>query len=363
LKPTGASAEAAGLHTLSLSDLEVVPEDVTRLFALAEQTDPQFGLHWYRNLVQTVFTPPAVVRLHVLRRDGQAVAVLPVVEKSAGWGREVLALGNYYTSLFAPALAPEVNANELALLVQQAMRSHAPLKMLRVAPMAPEATGFNLLKAAMAQAGLVPFEYFCFGNWYLPVQGDADQYLATRPGEVRNTLRRMGKKFAAADGHFEIVTTPQDAVQAVAEFTRVYRTSWKQAEPYERFIPGLSALCAQQGWLRMGLARVGAQVVAAQLWIVAAGKASIYKLAYDPAFRQLSPGSLLTEQLMRHVIDQDKVREIDYLTGDDAYKNQWMSHRRERLGLIAFNPRTMSGLAGLVFESCARRFKPLLNPK
>jgi CelD/BcsL family acetyltransferase involved in cellulose biosynthesis len=66
---------------------------------------------------------------------------------------------------------------------------------------------------------------------------------------------------------------------------------------------------------------------------------------------------------MRQVIDIDRVQEIDYLTGDDAYKNQWMSHRRERRGLIAFNPRTVGGLAALVRESSARRVKHLLRPR
>jgi hypothetical protein len=215
----------------------------------------------------------------------------------------------------------------------------------------------------MVHAGFVPFDYFCFGNWYLPVECDAQAYLSSRPGEVRNTLRRMGKKFAGAEGRFEIMTAPDQARQAAQAFTAVYQTSWKQPEPYEKFIPGLTAMCAQQGWLRMGLAHVGHQVVAAQLWLVAARKASIYKLAYDPAYKHLSPGSLLTAHLMRHVIDVDKVEEIDYLTGDDAYKNQWMSHRRERRGLIAFNPRTLGGVVGLARESCSRRIKPLLAPR
>ncbi len=363
MKPDLPRQAAAGLNTLTLHDLDDVPADAVRLFEWAEQTDPQLGLPWFRNLACSVFKPDAAVCIHVLRRDGVAVGALPVYQQQTAWGREVFSLGNYYTSLFAPALASDVQVFELSVLLQHVARLHAPMNSLRMAPMAPESPGFALMQAALVQAGLVPFDYFAFGNWYLPVQGDADQYLAGRPGEVRSTLRRMGKKFAAAGGRFDIVTAAQQAPEAAAAFTRVYKTSWKQAEPHENFIPGLTALCAQRGWLRMGLALVDRQVVAAQLWIVASGKAQIYKLAYDPAFRQLSPGSLLTEHLMRHVIDTDRVLEIDYLTGDDAYKNQWMSHRRERRGLIAYNPRTAGGLAGLVRESCSRRIKPLLKPR
>ena len=57
-----------------------------------------------------------------------------------------------------------------------------------------------------------------------------------------------------------------------------------------------------------------------------------------------SAGTLLTAFLMAHTLDNDKVREVDYMIGDDAYKKGWMSHRRERWGIIAYNPSTPRGL-------------------
>jgi hypothetical protein len=67
------------------------------------------------------------------------------------------------------------------------------------------------------------------------------------------------------------------------------------------------------------------------------GKASIFKLAYDKAWRDYSPGSILTRYLMQQVIDSDKVHEIDFLTGNDAYKQEWMSERRKRWALYCIN--------------------------
>jgi len=43
------------------------------------------------------------------------------------------------------------------------------------------------------------------------------------------------------------------------------------------------------------------------------------------------------------VIDVDKVVEVDFGSGDDPFKKDWMSNRRERWGLIAFNLRTVRG--------------------
>lgn len=58
---------------------------------------------------------------------------------------------------------------------------------------------------------------------------------------------------------------------------------------------------------------------------------------------KLSAGSVLSAELMRHVMDVDRVREVDFLSGDDAYKADWMAHRRERIGLVAFDQRHWRG--------------------
>jgi hypothetical protein len=35
---------------------------------------------------------------------------------------------------------------------------------------------------------------------------------------------------------------------------------------------------------------------------------------------------------------------VDYLSGEDDYKKNWMSERREFWGIAAFNPRSVRGL-------------------
>jgi CelD/BcsL family acetyltransferase involved in cellulose biosynthesis len=60
---------------------------------------------------------------------------------------------------------------------------------------------------------------------------------------------------------------------------------------------------------------------------------------------------------MQHVIDIDGVTQVDYLTGDDAYKQDWMSHRRERWGMVAFNPRTLKGAVGILRHMAGRSLR------
>jgi hypothetical protein len=49
---------------------------------------------------------------------------------------------------------------------------------------------------------------------------------------------------------------------------------------------------------------------------------------------------------MRHVIDVDRVDTVDYLSGDDDYKRDWMSERGERWGLRVYRWRSLAGFAG-----------------
>ncbi|MFI4982229.1 MAG: GNAT family N-acetyltransferase, partial [Nevskiales bacterium] len=146
---------------------------------------------------------------------------------------------------------------------------------------------------------------------------------------------------------------------AIADFIAVYQRSWKQPEPYPDFIGSLCRMAAARGWLRLGILSQQDRPIAAQLWLVRNAKASIYKLAYDQAESRFSPGSILTATLMEHVIEQDGVKEVDYLTGDDNYKKDWMSDRRERRGIIAFDPRTLHGLLAAARHFGAKRIRKL----
>ena len=140
-----------------------------------------------------------------------------------------------------------------------------------------------------------------------------------------------------------MITSEEKLEQAISAWKKIYDASWKKPEPFPNFVPGLIRICASRGWLRLGIAYYDGEPAAAQFWIVNNNRAIIFKLAYDEKFAKLSAGTLLTAYLMAHVLDKDKVHEVDYMIGDDAYKKSWMSHRRERWGIIAYNADTVRG--------------------
>src|SRR3546814_4203922 len=80
----------------------------------------------------------------------------------------------------------------------------------------------------------------------------------------------------------------------------------------------------------MGVARIAGEPVAAQYWTVEDGTAFIHKLAHVEDSPKASPGTLLSAALFRHVIEVDRVARVDFGTGNDAYKRDWMNRNEPR---------------------------------
>jgi CelD/BcsL family acetyltransferase involved in cellulose biosynthesis len=117
----------------------------------------------------------------------------------------------------------------------------------------------------------------------------------------------------------------------------VYHASWKAPEMDPSFHRDLAKLARDKGWLRLGFLFLDTSPIAAQLWLVSDGVAYIAKLAYDEGYKKLIPGVILSSEMMKYVIDIDRVKEIDYLIGDEPYKKDWTPNRRERKGILIFN--------------------------
>jgi CelD/BcsL family acetyltransferase involved in cellulose biosynthesis len=334
-----------------------LPADVQQLFEDTEHDNFQCGVPWYKNLADAVYSEDSGLHIYVLRREGRPIAALPIVVTKGKLGWHIEALSNYYTSLYAPAITSGVKYRDFAPLISAVLQAHAPVASMRFEPMDPDAIPYRRLWKALQANGLATFKFFCFGNWYLSRPGTWQNYLLGRDGKLRSNIKRMTSKFLGAGGTLELITGGAELERGLAAYEKVYAMSWKRPEPYPTFMPGLIRTSAARGWLRLGVAWLDGTPIAAQVWIVANGKANIYKLAYDEAYKVHGSGTVLTAKLMEHAIEKDDVDEVDYLTGDDPYKKSWMSDRRERWGIIAYNPKTLGGILGLVKEILGRILK------
>ena len=198
------------------------------------------------------------------------------------------------------------------------------------------------LAGAFRRAGWATFVGPATASWRIDTQGqDFDAYWAARPGKLRNTAQRKAK---AAGLDIEIHRAFDEA--AWAAYESVYAASWKPEEGSPAFLRALAEQEGAAGALRLGVARKDGVALAAQLWLVERGTAWIHKLAYREDAKSLSPGTVLSMAMFRHVLDEDKVARIDYGTGDEPYKRDWMGERATLWRLEAFNLRSPRGLAG-----------------
>ncbi len=291
------------------------------------QSAPFDRLAWWRGLADHCGIAP----LLAVAREGEAVAVLPLARAASG----LTALANWYSFRTRPIVSP--GAEAAALLTALARDLPRQTHRITLSGLADENGEAEILARAFRTAGWHAVLERCDTNHVLEIGGRSfAAYLATRPGPLRTTLKRKGSKV-------EITLHRQFDAPAWAEYEAIYRESWKPGEGSPAFLRDFAQAEGAAGRLRLGVAHAaidGARrAIAAQFWTVEGGTAFIHKLAHIEAARALSPGTTLTAALFEQVIDRDRVSMVDFGTGDDPYKRDWMEYQRPRYRLTLLRPR------------------------
>jgi CelD/BcsL family acetyltransferase involved in cellulose biosynthesis len=264
--------------------------------------------------------------------DGTAEAWLPLMQAARG---HYAALANWYNFHWRPIFANAGDeVTKLALLREIAAQAQGQARRLTLSPLPDEDHSATLIANAFTQAGWRVFREPCDENHYLDVKGRSfDSYWEARPSRLKNTVKRKGKS-----GAVTIRIERAFNAESWADYERVYARSWKPHEGSPDFLRQLAERESIAGALRLGLAYIDGLPVAAQFWTVENGSALIHKLAHDERHMAASPGTLLSAALFQHVIDIDHVDLIDFGTGSDAYKTEWMEAVRPRYRLELFWP-------------------------
>ncbi len=311
-----------------------LPKSSDVLFSDAEKNSLFFSRPWFENLSTTAFEyHDQSLLLACVVGDNKVLAILPLIKR----GKALSSLGHIYTSLYSVLLVkPQVGNDQKKILTCLAEGlSQLPFENLTLGPIPADDQNMNLLQQAMESCGLSCMRYAQFFNWFHLLQGQAfADYMAERPSRLRNTIARKQRKLKREQGYQIRLYTGNDVSQAMPDYYAVYKKSWKKKEHFEKVMEGFISRFSRLGWTRLAILYVDETPIATQIWFVVHNKASIFKLAYDEAWKPYSPGSILTQYMMEYVIDTDKVEEIDFLTGNDRYKQDWMLERRQRWRLV-----------------------------
>lgn len=351
-----------------------LPADVRQ--ALSHPAQPNFfvSLDWFEVLYQTSLQATLEPRIYVLFDDArqQVQCALFCGRDKARAGRVLVSLGNFYTQEYLPSFPHEgvQRRDAIAQLARFIAAERPRWDSVRLGLVKTDAPEFAWLLEALRDQGFGIETFFQYENWHLPVAAGTSfaGYFAERPSQLRNTITRRQKKLEKAH-KFEIRLarghdSDSDFAALARDFVAIYEASWKNPEPFPEFIPSLVARCAALGILRLGVLYVEGQPAASQLWVTAGGKTLIYKLAYDERYAEFGVGSILSKELFRIAIDEDRVREIDYGVGSEPYKKDWMLAARRLEGIEAHNRRSLRGLVQLSLAGArrqARRVRALVK--
>jgi len=345
------------MRSTLFASFDELPSHYDDLLESAGRENFYFSRPWYRNLIETTsHTEDQLVILGVESNDDttQPVArALMVLRRRGGTRgflqpRELHLFENVYTMIAGPVLRPGESDTD-QIMESLATKIYTELKdidLIRFGSMDPASPTFIALQNAFQKPGFWVRRIHSFINWYEPVKDISyDQYHSSLSGKMRNLLKRRNRKLEKfGNVRWELALEPTELEAAMKDYSLVYTNSWKTPEAYPNFINGFVKACAEVAVLRFGILYVDDQPAAAQIWTVTNGQATIYKLAYDEKYKDLSVGSALTARVMEYVLEHDDLKIVDFGYGDDPYKKDWTRHRRDRMGLLIFNLRTDRGV-------------------
>ena len=266
------------------------------------------------------------------------------------------ALTSPYTLDWRPLPAPGADPaalREAGRALGRMLRGRAPVVVDTLDPAAP---GLGPLLEGLAEARLRPLPFGHAGNWHEALTPGTgwETWLAARPPALRNTVARKLAR-AAREARFELVAAPCAALEAgIAAYEAVRAASWKPDEPFPALDAALLRAAAAAGALRLGLLRgADGAPLAAQYWILDRGgrRATVLKLAHAEAARAASPGTVLTALMVRALLEGDGVAELDFGRGDDAYKRDWVTQRRQLMGYVLADPLHPAGLLAILRQA------------
>jgi hypothetical protein len=327
-------------------DFRRPPPGLAAIFARSSQQSFFSLPQWYDLLARFGTSPDTEIRVYTDEHAASMLA-LPLSASDADGLGCLTSLSNFYSVEHGPIAGPDTDLNRGAAAILSEIGAERPRwNSLKLAELDPYEKSYHALVRALRHTGHIAECTIGTATWYEPTEGlSFEDYLATRPSQLRNTWRRKRKQVKEA-GHLDAAFFSgfEGIEKAIADYETIYAASWKPPEPFPQFMPELIRVAAQLGALRLGIYYIDGYPAAVQLWILWGRRAIIYKLAHDRRFDKLSLGTLLTMEMIERVLSNDRPHEINLGRGDDPYKSLWLTKRRERWGITAANLRTPRGL-------------------
>ena len=299
------------------------------------------------------------------RRRGELVGLWPLALRRRGPFRVLEPIGSGRSDwLDIPVLA-SIRAATLGAFCRLLAEQRRNWDLLDLRDILAESPTIPALEACIKHEPLSLRRCSRTVSPYLPIEGTWDGYLSSRSANFRSSLRRRLRKAHETRGGLAIARLEAPELGPIIEaLAAVEQRSWKAREGtrklttaagrefYRRFCTAFAA----RNFLRIWTATLEGAMVAYLVLFVHRGKCYYYNGAYAEDAADLSPGTLLHAAAIEDAF-RAGLREYDFLSGDEPYKDRWSAQRREihHLALFSGRPRSVLAFSTLISARWALR--------
>jgi len=308
-------------------------------------------------------------KLHILLlyKNKKPVAIAPFLinkEKFKGINvRKIELIGNVFSpircifSIENAYKEKEENLNRIFLYFKDVYKDWDIIDLHSIIE---EVNTLPFISDIVNKSGLANMEYFCFANWYAEgINYSSDLYFKNRSKNFQAIIRKnFNKAMRLGNLEFKMITDYVEVENHIKTYLDVYERSWKKREALgQAFLMDWIKSAAAKGWLRLGIVLLNEVAIGIGFGIVHGNCAYFQKTAYDEKYKEIGPGTIWYTEMIRYVIDTDKVETIDFLRGDEEQKKRWLEKKRERRGVLIFN----ENIKGYLLNFLLRSVLPTIN--
>ena len=203
----------------------------------------------------------------------------------------------------------------------------------------------------------------------LILHGSWEELLESRSANFRSNLKRKYSQ-ARQWGTFVVELAkphPANVEEMLAAVEEVEGSGWKGVRksslrhnhPIGFFFRDYVLLATEEGILRIALLKIGGKVVAVQLGIVAHQRFWVLKMGYDELYKKISPGFLLTAEVIRDAI-QNKLYSYEFLGSAEPWEERWGPETMPH-SLMLFYPPNVRGLSALAKDTLTIVYRRLFH--
>ena len=319
-----------------LSDFEAYQDQWNLLNSQLSQKNPLMSYDWISSFLEGVENRHGQFSVILCSIKGQLIAGLPLVLN------RVKRFGFYINQLELPfdnqtmsvdmLMAPGYETYVIEPLLNHAFKVFKNVDQIVFRRIDGVSSSLSQIKALKSSVS----EYCEDGasldipDTFLDYRNALGKNFKSNLNKSNNKAKRLGDvKFSAHELHglsslekLEIVCKLEDSGWKGRDKTSIL----KNTEDYD-FYKRLISKLEKTDKLFFHFLLIEEKVIAANLGIKQGDKILLWKLAYDEAFKKVSPGGLLLENLIFHLSESQEFKTIDLMTNESWYNNWNMSWR------------------------------------